>query len=396
MPNVAVVQKVVASDGAAQDWFGSAVAISGDLAVFGSPDAKIGANMGQGAVYVFRRINGVWKEVQKIVAGDGGVSDRFGQSVALLGQKVLIIAAPFATISGQTWIGAVYVFEYDGNTWQQRQKLVPADGTAFGTFGRAVALTQSYLLVGAGGAGTNNVHVLGSVYIYRSAPGGWTEVQKIDAPDPDDDTAFFGFPLAISGSTALVGSYAATVNGNLGQGAVYAYKLLGGSWTQTAKLLARDGHARDNFGVSLAIEGKTAFVGAPGATVHGNVSQGTVYRFEEQGAQWTQVQQLAIQQGVPISFFGSSVNYQSPTLLIGSYAINSYRGAAYVFGRANAAAPFALKRKLVANDGQPGDVLGYFSALDGGTALATAGGADVGPNLSQGAAYFFQIGPTTS
>ncbi len=400
MPNPSIVQKVVASDGAAQDWFGSSVAISGDFAVFGSPDAKIGANAAQGAAYFFRRINGVWTQMQKVVASDGGVSDHFGQQVALLGQKVLVVASPYAAVNGQTWVGAVYVFEYDGKAWQQRQKLTPADGTIFGTFGRGLAINQTYLLIGAGGAGVNNVHIPGSVYIYRftstSTGGVWNQVQKIDAPDPGDDTAFFGYPLAISGSTALVGSYAATVNGNLGQGAVYAYKVLGNVWTQTAKLIVNDGHSRDNFGVSVALEGKTAFIGAPGTTVDGNVSQGAVYRFEEQGANWKRLQQLVIQNGAPISWFGSSVNYQSPTLLVGSYAIDSYRGAAYVFGRASASAPFALRRKLVASDGQPGDVFGYFSALDGNTALVTAWGADVGTNLSQGAAYFYKLGPTTS
>lgn len=400
MPNTAIMQKVVASDGAAQDWFGSSVALSGDVAVFGAPDAKVGANVGQGAVYVFRRINGVWTQTQKVLASDGGVSDHFGQQVALLGEKVLVVAAPFAAVNGQTWVGAAYVFEYDGMKWRQRQKLTPSDGTTFGTFGRGIALNQKYLLIGAGGAGVNNVHVPGSVYIYgfasSSSGGAWNAVQKIDAPDPADDTAFFGYPLAISGSTVLVGSYAATVNGNLGQGTVYVYKLQGGSWTQTAKLVASDGHRRDNFGVSVALQGKTAFIGAPGATVHGNVSQGAVYRFEEQGAQWTQVQQLVIQNGVPISWFGSSVNYSNSTLLVGSYAIDSYRGAAYVFGRANASAPFVLQRKLVAYDGQPGDVFGYFSALDGNTALVTAWGADIGANASQGAAYFSKLAPTSS
>ena len=166
--------------------------------------------------------------------------------------------------------------------------------------------------------------------------------------------------------------------------------------TRTAKLVASDGRARDNFGVSVTIDGKTAFIGAPGATVHGHVSQGSVYRFEEQGTQWTQAQHLVIHDGVPISWFGSSVNYQSPTLLVGSYAINAYRGAAYVFGRPNSAAPFALQRKLVASDAQPGDVFGYFSALDGNTALVTAWGADIGTKLSQGAAYFYRLGPVDS
>ena len=284
MSSVSIVQKVVAPDGSPEAWFGSAVALSGDLAVFGAPNAQVGANAGQGAVYVFRRIKDVWTEVQKIVAGDGGVSEQFGQTIALLAPKVLAVAAPFARINGVTWVGAVYVYEFDGKSWLQRQKLTPADEVPFGTFGRSVAITQTDLLVGAGGASMSSGHVRGSVYVFRfassSASGVWSQVQKISAPDPDDDTAFFGSPIAISASSAVVGSYAATVNGNLGQGAAYAYKFLNGSWVQTAKLVASDGATRANFGHSVTLQGKTAFIGAPGASVHGNVSQGSVYRFE--------------------------------------------------------------------------------------------------------------------
>jgi FG-GAP repeat protein len=401
MPNVPIVQKVVASDGAAQDWFGSALAVSGDLAVIGAPNATVNGVTGVGAAYVFRRVNGAWTQVQKLTANDGGVTDRFGQSLALLGQRTLVIGAPLATVNGRTWVGAVYVFTFDGTAWVQRQKILPTDMPAFGTFGKGVALTDKYLLIGAGGAGSNNQHVRGSVYVFSFSAnwggGAWSEAQRVTAPDPDDDTAFFGYPIAISGTTAIVGSYAATVGGNLGQGAAYAYKVKNGAWTQTAKLVASDGQARDNFGIAVALQGKTAFIGAPGNTIHSNVSQGSVYRFEDNGAQWTQSQQLVLQQGTAINWFGSSVAFQNANLLIGAYAINSYAGAAYIFGRPSANAPFALKRRISAPDGRPGDVFGYYCALDGNTALVSSWSADVGANVSQGAAYFFVLGgPTTT
>jgi hypothetical protein len=396
MPTTSYVQKVVASDGTAQDWFGSSVAILDDVAVLGAPDAAIDGRASQGAAYVFTRISGNWTQTQKLVADDGAEFDQFGRSAALFGGKTLVVSAPFARVNGQTWAGAAYVFQLRGGTWIQKQKLTPGDDAAYENFGKSVALNGRYLLVGAGGASINGVHVRGSVYVFDFAPGSaggaWRRTQRIVAPDPNDETAFFGYPIALSGNTALVGAYASTVGGNLGQGAVYAYKRTGGAWSQTTKLVASDGAARANFGVSVALQGKVAFIGAPGATVHGNVSQGAVYRFEESASGWSQLQQMVIQHGTPISWFGASVNFQNSRVLVGAYATDSYKGAAYVF-RPGAGGTWALARTLTASDGQPYDVFGYFTALDDDTALVSAWGADIGTNPSQGAAYFFKLGP---
>ncbi|HKE47211.1 MAG TPA: hypothetical protein VKB52_04040 [Rhodanobacteraceae bacterium] len=397
MPTAPAIQKVVASDGAAQDWFGSSVLVSGDLAIIGSPDAAVAGHAGQGAVYVFRRKDGVWAEAQKLVSSDGGPFDRFGQAIALLGETTLVVTAPLAQVNGLTWVGAAYVFTLSGRRFVQTQKLTPANPVAFGTFGKSVALNNGYALIGAGGATSNNVRIRGSVYVFRliaSGTGGtWSEAQHIAEPDPGDDSSLFGYPIAISGSTALVGAYASTVGGNVGQGAAYVFKFVGGAWTETAKLVANDGAARANFGISLALQGKTAFIGAPGATVHGHVSQGAVYRFEETGPGWHQVQQLVDQQGAALSLFGASVSFVRPNVLIGAYAVNNYTGAAYIFGQPNPAGAFSFKRKLLAPDGGSGDVFGYYNALDADIALVPAWGADVGTHAAQGAAYFFKLGP---
>jgi hypothetical protein len=398
MPNNLAVQKIVASDGAVRDWFGSAVALSEDVAVIGAPDAAVSGNDAQGAAYVFNRVGGAWKQSQKLVAGDGAAFDQFGRAIALLGSKTMMITAPFATVNGNRWVGAVYVFTFNGSTWVETQKLTPSDATAFGTFGKAIAFDEKHAFVGAGGVSINNVPLPGSVYVFdfeRSYTGvAWKEVQRIMAPDPADATAYFGFPIALAGNTIMVGSYAATVGGNLGQGVVYAFRRQGDTWNQIDKLIASDGRPRANFGVAVAMEGKTVFVGAPGTTVHGNVSQGAVYRFEEVDNRWVEKQELVVQEGTAINLFGASVDVSGPNVLIGAYAVNNYRGAAYIFGKPASGTGFwTLKRRLSANDSQPGDVFGYYSAINHDTALVAAWGADVGSNAAQGAAYAFRLGP---
>jgi hypothetical protein len=391
-----VSTKVVASDGQPNDWFGSSVAVEGDVALIGAPNATVNGNASCGAVYVFKKIHGVWTQAQKLVASDGGPGGFFGQGVAIFNGKTAVITAPFARVNGRNWVGAAYVFNLVGGVWVQKQKLTPSDGTANGTFGKAVALSGSHLLIGAGGATIADVHVRGSVYAFEFVPsptgGAWNQVQRILAPDPSDDTAFFGNAVAISGNTALVGAYAAAVSGHVGQGAVYVFNLFGGTWQLGDKLTASDGAARDNFGVSFGFQGTTAFIGAPGATINGNISQGAVYRFDLAGAIWVEAQKLIASDGTATNLFGGAVSFAGSRVLAGAYAANNYRGSAYIFGPSSSGV-WTQRRKLTASDGQPHDVFGHFTALDTRTALVSAYSADIGGNSGQGATYFYDLGP---
>lgn len=391
------VSKVVAADGGANDWFGSAVAVVGDIAVIGAPNATVDGDASRGAAYVFKRVGGVWRQAQKLVASDGGSAELFGQALAVFNGKTIIVCAPFARVNGRTWQGAAYVFNLVGNRFVEKQKLTASDGAAFDTFGKCVAFDGTHALFGAGGAANAaGTHVLGSVYAFNFVPsasgGSWSQVQRITAPDPNDDTAFFGNSVALSGHTILVGAYASAIQGRVGQGAAYVYNFFGGRWVLGDKLTASDGSGRDNFGISIGFQGRTAFIGAPGHAVNGNISQGAVYRFDEAGSLWIEAQKLVASDGTATNLFGASVSYSHPRVLIGAYAVNSYRGAAYVFAAASNGT-WTQRRKLAASDGQPSDVYGHQTALDGNVALVPAYSADIGANSGQGAVYFYDLGP---
>ena len=102
-------QDVTASDGANDDRFGTSVAVSGDVAVVGAFDAKVGDNYQQGAAYVFTRQAGTWTETQKLVASDGAGMANFGAAVAFAGDAILV-GAIGANVGGNSAQGAVYVF----------------------------------------------------------------------------------------------------------------------------------------------------------------------------------------------------------------------------------------------------------------------------------------------
>ena len=136
-------QKLTASDGAADAYFGASVSLSGDgnTALIGAWGAKVGANTNQGAAYVFVRSGLTWSQDQKLTASDGAAGDAVGASVSLSGDgNTALIGAENATVGANTAQGAAYVFVNSGGTWSQQQKLTALDGAAYDQFGSSVSL----------------------------------------------------------------------------------------------------------------------------------------------------------------------------------------------------------------------------------------------------------------
>ncbi|MBC8170963.1 MAG: hypothetical protein H7X77_04810, partial [Anaerolineae bacterium] len=126
-------QKLTASDGATDDYFGTIVAIDGDTAIIGAPRDD-GTGTESGAAYIFVRDGGgVWSQQQKIFPGDLGADDNFGISVSISGDTV-IVGAPFQGTNQ----GAAYVFTRSGVVWTQQQKLTTSDAGNNDGIGAAV------------------------------------------------------------------------------------------------------------------------------------------------------------------------------------------------------------------------------------------------------------------
>ncbi len=278
-PLVWLEQKVIASDGAAGDRFGFSVALSGSTALVGAPNATVNGNQYQGAAYVFSESGGTWSQTAKLTASDGAAYDFFGISVAVSGSTA-IVCAENATVNGNGSQGAAYVFSDSGGTWSQTAKLTASDGATGDAFGSSVVLVGSTALVGAVNATVNGNFAQGAAYVFSDSGGTWSQTAKLTASDGAANDQF-GFSVALSGSTALVGAYRATVNGNSAQGAAYVFTESGDTWAQSQKLTANDGAAYDFFGFSVAVSGSTAIVCAEGATVNGNGGQGTAYFYGE-------------------------------------------------------------------------------------------------------------------
>lgn len=217
----------------------------------------------------------------------------------------------------------------------------------------------------------------------------WTE-QKVS---PGDGAAGdnFGYSLAIAGDTAVIGSYVATIDGRPAQGAVYVYRLAGGVWSQTQKLVAGDGAADDQFGEAIALDGDTLLISANGAHVGGGRFAGAVYVFTRSGDVWSEAQKLTAGDAAEYDNFGWSLGLSGDTAVIGApyadVAGRSDQGAAYVFSTTGG--PWTEAAKLSAGDGAADDHFGIAVAIEGPAALIGAPGASVDGNAMQGAAYAF-------
>ena len=205
-------QKLTASDGALFDNFGASVALDGSTLVVGANGATVGGNAAQGAVYVFTESNGTWTQTQKLTANDGAAYDNFGLSVALKGSTILV-GSPRAAIGANAGQGALYVFTESNGTWSQTQKLTASDGATNDSFGESVALDGSTALIGAYNATINGHTWQGAAYIFTESNGTWSQMQKLTASDGTAG-ANFGNAVALDGSTALIGADASTVEGN--------------------------------------------------------------------------------------------------------------------------------------------------------------------------------------
>ena len=207
-----------------------------------------------------------------------------------------------------------------------------------------------------------------------------------------DGTAedLFGYSVAVSGSTAIVGSVGSDVGANSNQGAAYIFIHSGNSWTQQAKLNADDGAAFDNFGRSVAIDGDTVIVGTTG-DVGLNDNQGKAYVFVRSGTIWTQQTMLTANDGTAQDFFGTSVAISGETAIVGAtfddVGANADQGSAYIFVRSKNS--WSQQAKLTADNGAAFDNLGNCAAISGDTVIVGAYFADVGGNANQGAAYIF-------
>jgi uncharacterized RmlC-like cupin family protein len=386
----ALQQKLTASDGTGLDQFGTSVAISGETIVVGAPGDDIGASQDQGSAYVFVRLGAVWTEQQKLTTSDGTEGDQYGSSVTISGET-LVAGAPFDDVGANQDQGSAYVFVRAGTNWTQQQKLTASDGAFNDRFAISVAISGETLVVGTpfNDIGVNQEQ--GSAYVFVRTGTVWALQQQLTAPNniPFDE---FGYSVAISGETIVIGAPFGDTTANPQQGPAYVFVRTGVNWALQQQLTALDGKRFDEFGISVAISGETIVIGAHGQDVSANQNQGAAYIFVRAGTIWSQQQKLTASDSAVDDQFGRSVAISGETIvastIFDTVGGNLHQGSAYVFA-CGGAQHWIEQATTTGSNNTIRDGFGHAVAISGETAVVGADGDDIGGNINQGSVYIF-------
>ena len=270
---------LTASDGAEGDWFGNAVALSGNTVLVGAYTDDVGGKIDAGSAYVFRWDGDHLVEEAKLTASDGKAEDLFGTSVALSGDTIQV-GAQRANPGGIQGAGAVYVYRWDGNQWVERAKLTASDAGIGDKFGYSVALNGEFAaLVGAVQDNIGGIADLGSAYVFLWNGSQWVEQAKLTASDGQTKDQF-GVSVDLGDKIALVGARLDDVSGNTDAGSAYVFRWDGAQWVEEANLTAGDGESIDYFGTAVALGDDSALVGALYNDVGMPTDAGAAYFYE--------------------------------------------------------------------------------------------------------------------
>jgi len=325
--------ELIASDGQQNDHLGVAVAINGTTVVVGAPDH----NGQRGSAYVFAKQADTIRQVAELAAPSGGIPfTYFGAAVAISGDTVVI-----GRTGNNQEPGAVYVFVKPANGWADTTPtatLMPSDSAGYDQFGSSVAITGNTIVVGAPRLNTS-LPTPGEAYVFMEPPGGWMNMTQTATLTASDGTSYAGFgsSVAINGSTVVVGAPGSQIQ-QFGQGAGYVFVEPPVGWqdmTETAKLVAFDPQTA-NLGAATSIEGNTVVLGAPYYSTDFYQQQGAAYVFVEPTGGWRNSlarARLTASNGHAFNAFGSSVATTGNVILVGSpdnLASSTAAGSAYL------------------------------------------------------------------
>ena len=340
------VARLAARDSAGSDYFGGAVAISGDYAVVGCSNKTVGANVAQGKAYVYHRSGSSWALDTILVKPGGQAYDDLGWSVAVCafnsGGPGLAIGIPYSDVTGPDK-GEVYFYtKKTSGQWSFVQNISPTDLSNADYYGSTIAMDTDYVAIAANGQDniTYAYPDAGAVYIYAFGGGVWNFQQKLQGTTSRGQ---FGFAVSLSSNKLAVGAPWATTYNNTSS-SVYLFSRTGSTWSTITSLFIYNFEIVPNagqlqpvsgssisianlsFGISVSLYGNTLLVGASGGTDYPNGGSsyysdrvGAVYIYKNlSGNSYTRTN--LIQSDFPSTgdLFGQSVSIFQNKYVVGS------------------------------------------------------------------------------
>ncbi|MBK9983727.1 MAG: FG-GAP repeat protein, partial [Saprospiraceae bacterium] len=197
------------------DGFGSSVSLAGNNIIVGSPYDDAGANTDQGSASIYQYDGNAWVYMQKVIDSDGASSDYFGSSVTI-SNIYAAIGSPGDKVGNNEDQGSATVFRYNGSSWVSMQKKTSITGLANDGFGISLSISGDFMLVGSGRDDIGVNVDQGSISMYQRLGNGWQLVQFITEPG-GNASDFFGSACALDISTRRFLSGASGYIGNTGK-----------------------------------------------------------------------------------------------------------------------------------------------------------------------------------
>ncbi len=326
--------KIKASDATSNYRFGERVAIDGNIAV------TVSRSNGEAAGKVYVYINdgsGNWSQQTILTASDGFADDNFGSSIALQG-NYLVVGASSQTNSSAVDTGAAYLFEYDGSsTWTEVAIFEPSDGSSDDRFGVSASIEGNFILIGA-----RNGSVGGCAYLYENDGTGtftYTETKLEPQVQSNYSGARFGHDVLIKNGRAYVsGPYDYSSVGNASAGSVQIWDQANdGSWSRTHRL--RGTLTTESFGWSIDVEDDYLAIGAMNYEISSTseADQGRVYVYKaDVNGDYSDTNRVMVQNTDKDSFadqrLGTDVAIENGFLYVGTWGDGKIDGdAVYIF-----------------------------------------------------------------
>ena len=395
---------------------GWSVATAGTWAIVGVPTAIVSGGGASGAVYGFQRSGTDWKLRERFQAFSMAPGDRFGESVAMAGNYVLI-GQPGSN-DGGTDVGLVEAWQLSGTATWNRIGRFQGDLVPGGRFGSSVSLDGSVAAVGSPGSGA------GAVDLFIRSGANWNRVDH-EVPGDVDPSGAFGATVDVDGTYVAIGA----PGDSSGEGAAFVYQRSGNTLVRKAELFPSTPQSGSGFGTKVALDGTTAVATQPGWTdgsrngkVHvfsGATWPETTAITSDPGASFARAADIAgttivvaqngnqvvpyvkattgnvWNRGIAVSVAPDTVDLPSGALAIaGNYAVYGSPTTPGAGGEPNAGAmgvlfktgsTWARQERILVPIPTVGEQFGYSVAFDGEYAIVGARSAS-GP----GAAYLFR------
>lgn len=328
-----------------------------------------------------------WGEFQE-TSPTGALSEypnyEYGSSVDIDGNYA-VVGAKGANSS----TGLAYVLYFNGTVWETQATLKASNGTSGDEFGYAVAISGNTIIVGAW-----NDNSKGTVYVYERPVSGWSgnnvfEDAVLHPSNPEIDE-YFGKSLDIDGDVIVIGAY----GDNSFKGSAYVYEKPATGWenmTQTAKLTSSVEQDGDDFGKSVSISGDIIVIGAYQDDYNSINNCGSAYIYVKPGTGWVSTsnyeQKITAYDKAAEDKFGRSVAIDGNTLVVGAYGKNSNAGVAYVYE--NDGSTWNNLGKLIASDADADDYFGISVDIKGNSIIVGAYENNYNSETKNGTAYVF-------